>query len=216
MLHAIPWATLRQRDGKYLCQTLDEARVLALTGKFPESKTIDEFLAIGVQSDPGSLLDQGSFPFDKRLSRIIGDLPALPGFTKELSKLGRLSYFNPDRGAFLSLLQKQPAVIRLDNHGFIIKSEEGNGFREGLFLDRCGAENILFARYQNPKTGAAIGLEKTPKISMWRPRRNSRQWLKGQNKKSLARQEDLRGTSCLDRLHSPLKSAPRGLPQSPW
>jgi hypothetical protein len=106
MLHAIPWATLRQRDGKYLCQTLDEARVLALTGKFPESKTIDEFLAIGVQSDPGSLLDQGSFPFDKRLSRIIGDLPALPGFTKELSKLGRLSYFNPDRGAFLSLLQK--------------------------------------------------------------------------------------------------------------
>ena len=36
-------------------------------------------------------------------------------------------------------------MIRLDDHGFIIKSEEGNGFRAGHVLDGCGAENILFA-----------------------------------------------------------------------
>ena len=83
ILHAIPWATLRQRNDKNLCQTLDEARALALPGKFPEPNTIDEFLAIDVQSASGSLLDQGSFPFDERLSRIIGNLPALPGSTKE-------------------------------------------------------------------------------------------------------------------------------------
>jgi CHAT domain-containing protein len=144
MLHAVPWATLRQRDGQYLCQSLDEARILALTGKFPKSKTNGGFVTFGVQSAPGSLPDQGSFPFDERLSGIIERLPALPGVTKELANLGGTSYLNPDRENFLQLLGKRPAVIHLAGHGFVIESKQGIGFRAGLVLDGGGVESILF------------------------------------------------------------------------
>jgi CHAT domain-containing protein len=146
MLHAVPWATLRRRDGRYLCQTLHEARILALTGMFPKSRTNDEFFTFGIQSAPGSLPDQGSFPFDERLSQVVPKLPALPGVTKELEKLGGISYLNPNREKFLILLQEQPSAIHLAGHGFVIESEEGIGFRAGLILDGGGAKNILFAR----------------------------------------------------------------------
>lgn len=156
MLHAVPWATLRQRDGKFLCQIQSEARILALTGSFSTAKRGDSFIACGFEKSPGRLPDQGAFPFDNTLSKLVGNLPALPGVTEELSKLGGTSYFDPDRPRFLELLKTQPDVLHIAGHGFVIESEEGTGFRAGLVLGGGQTDRVLFAREI-----AALDLSKT-------------------------------------------------------
>lgn len=146
MLHAVPWATLRLRDGRFLCELLAEARILALTGNFPGKQTNKSFITCGIQSAPGALPAPGTFPFDNQLSNLISKLPELPGVKTEIANLGGTSYLNPNRKRFLSLLKTHPGTLHLAGHGFVIESGEGTGFRAGLVLDGGGADNILFAR----------------------------------------------------------------------
>lgn len=146
MLHAVPWSILRQRDGLYLCEVLDEARVLALTGKFTARPHESNFTVCGVDSAPGNLGNTGTFPFDGELTGLIEDLPALPGVKAELSGLGGTSHLNPDRSRFLSLLENHQGTLHLAGHGFVIESDEGHGFRAGLVLHGGGGENIIFAK----------------------------------------------------------------------
>jgi CHAT domain-containing protein len=146
MLHAVPWAILRQRDGRYLCQVLAEVHILALTGKFPPREPSQSLTVVGIQSAPGELPSSGSFPFDDELSRLISKLPALPGVASETSRLGGNLHLNPDREKFLALLAPHQGTLHLAGHGFVIESEEGHGFRAGLVLHGGGRENLLFAR----------------------------------------------------------------------
>lgn len=146
MLHAVPWAVLRQRDGLFLCGVLDEARILALTGKFSPRSVANQFMVCGVESAPGGFENPGAFPFDDELAGLIEDLPALPAVKAELSGLGGNSHLNPDRSRFLSLLGNLKGTLHLAGHGFVIESEEGHGFRAGLVLHGGGRDNIVFAR----------------------------------------------------------------------
>lgn len=146
MLHAVPWATLRQRDGKYLCQVFEDARILALTGRFQKRPINGNLLALGTSSAPGTLAPQGEFPFDKHLASLVSKLAALPGVKTELEIFTSPTHENFSRAQFLDLMNKPPGTLHLAGHGFVIESEEGNGFRAGLIFHGGGAENILFAR----------------------------------------------------------------------
>jgi len=146
MLHAVPWATLRRRDGRSLCEILAEVRILALTGTFPTKKINNTFVTCGIASAPGNLPVNGTFPFDDELAHLIGTLPELPGVALEIAKLRGTSYLDPNRARFLSLLGTQPGTLHLAGHGFVIESEEGTGFRAGFVLAGGGEESILFAR----------------------------------------------------------------------
>ncbi len=147
MLHAVPWATLRQRDGKYLCQVFDDARILALTGQFPKPPAQNEtLLALGISSAPGNLSPMGEYPFDNQLASLITKLAPLPGVKTELAIFDSPIHENLSRAQFLDLMNKPPGALHLAGHGFVIESEEGSGFRAGLVFHGGGAENILFAR----------------------------------------------------------------------
>ncbi|YCM42159.1 CHAT domain-containing protein [Verrucomicrobiaceae bacterium 227] len=146
MLHAVPWATLRQRDGQFLCQIFDEARILALTGRFQKQTAGHNVLACGTSSAPGSLTPQGEFPFDDHLAELVSQLTALPGVQNELAIFTSPTLVNPSRQEFLESMSPAPGTLHLAGHGFVIESAEGNGFRAGLIFHGGGAENILFAR----------------------------------------------------------------------
>lgn len=146
MLHAVPWAILRQRDGRYLCETLSDVRILALTGKMPAIKESKEMAVCGIASKPGTLPATGIFPFDESLGDLVKSLPALPGVTSELAKLQGISYSNPDREKFLSILKNHQGTLHIAGHGFVIESDQGSGFRAGLILHGEGVESILFAK----------------------------------------------------------------------
>ena len=146
MLHAVPWSTLRQRDGKYLCEVFEEARILALTGSFQKQTAAQNLLACGTSSAPGTLAPQGEFPFDDHLAQLVSKLAPLPGVKTELAIFDTPTFENPTRQAFLEMMRKPPGVLHLAGHGFVIEGEEGSGFRAGLIFHGGGAENILFAR----------------------------------------------------------------------
>lgn len=146
MLHAVPWAILRQRDGNCLCQVFDEVRTLALTGTFPGQHPQTDILACGTSSAPGKLAPQGTFPFDHQLVTMVAKLPALPGIKNELAIFPSGAHENLNRDQFLKLLHQGHGTLHLAGHGFVIESEEGHGFRAGLIFHGGGSENILFAR----------------------------------------------------------------------
>ncbi|MDA7882183.1 CHAT domain-containing protein [Akkermansiaceae bacterium] len=145
MLHAVPWATLRQRDGRYLCQVADEVRILALLGNFPATSSSSELLSCGVSEAPANIRGGEHFPFDQRFADLVGSLPALPGVTKELQAIGGNPLINPTKKTLLSSLANKPGALHLAGHGFVLESEEGHGFRAGFVLGGGGRENILFA-----------------------------------------------------------------------
>ena len=145
MLHAIPWATLRQRDGRYLCQVADKVCVLALLGNFPQTPPSSKLLACGIDEAPSRIQGGNQFPFDDRFAKLVGSLPALPGVSNELKSIGGTSLVNPTKKELLDSLAKNPGVLHLAGHGFVLESDEGHGFRAGLVLGGGGRENILFA-----------------------------------------------------------------------
>ena len=145
MLHAVPWATLRQRDGRYLCQIADKVNVLALLGNFPETLPSSTLLACGVSEAPTKIKGGEQFPFDDRFATLISSLPSLPGVSKELSAIDNNSLLNPTKEALLAAFSKKPGALHLAGHGFVLESEEGHGFRAGFVLGGGGRENILFA-----------------------------------------------------------------------
>jgi|GEM_PF-6821466 len=120
MLHNVPWATLRNREGRFLCQHFQSAQVLALTGNFSPQNSKPERLITGT-----SVKTSGR--------------PALPGVIKELKTLTKKPLLNPSKKDLLLSLQKSPGLIHLAGHGFV---EDGGNFDAGLALK----DGTLFAK----------------------------------------------------------------------
>ncbi|MGJ8697865.1 MAG: CHAT domain-containing protein [Verrucomicrobiaceae bacterium] len=162
LLHFVPWATLRDRDGRYLCQTAEEVRILALTGKFPERTQGGGALFVGVDEAPGAQSGGVLFPFDEELAGLVGDLAPLPGVKDELGGLTGEAVMNPDEERLRNLLlENPPEVLHLAGHGFVAEGESAQGFRAGFLLGGAkdslprsfagelvpeGEDNLLFAR----------------------------------------------------------------------
>ncbi len=123
MLHNIPWAILRDRDGRYLCQHFAQVRILSLTGEFPNISPGTQPLFCGTSMPP----------------RTMPDLPPLPGVISELASLTQNPLLNPTKDQLMRAMKKRPKMIHLAGHGFV--NDHGD-FHAGLALK----DDILYAR----------------------------------------------------------------------
>jgi len=139
MLHNIPWATLRNRKGRHLCEIHPDVRILSLMGKFPKSPEGTNPVFCGFSEKPKTPPVPDQFPYDSILTNLVGQLAPLPGVTSELEALTNAPALNPTKQELLQLLKRKPRILHLAGHGFVI---DDGGFRAGLAL----TEDILFAQ----------------------------------------------------------------------
>ncbi len=141
MLHAVPWAILRTRGGRFLCETCEEVRVVGATGVFPSMSVGEEGLIVcGVDQEPLRHHGRG----DAFLSEVLNGLDALPAVQEEMGMLRGQKLFNVDRKDFIRVLKKRPRFFHFAGHGFAV-GEGGEGFRSGLVVRGEGEGQLIYA-----------------------------------------------------------------------
>ena len=153
LVHSIPFAALRDREGRFLCRSLDMAprlgsgRDLLKTGTTPLLGDHPWLLA-GVSRFPSENLDPAS-----HLAAVLDHPGALPGTKKELRRIESIAPEGSVRMINLSetelvTARPSPRVIHLSTHSFFIEPESPSDSPLDLdrSADRLFASGILLYR----------------------------------------------------------------------